>query len=247
MQLELLNQRPKYSRPRLAEPPPWGYLHLGAEVEPPTGRVPFARTSDHKTALLERLKELADQVRAEPSVQRATVYRARVIPPPAGYAGRPGARPLRYDVVVLIETTSPDTIDDVRKSEAFQALAEALTNDARQVDEVAARCVKSLGDVDKERPGLFLFNHFVAEDVDVALELWDWLAGWFTVETGLDNSTVLQPLEPAGYAFVNHARWDTTLPLLLLRQLSKPSFRTYVQANLLVNRTGVMPILYRLA
>jgi hypothetical protein len=37
------------------------------------------------------------------------------------------------------------------------------------------------------------------------------------------------------------------VPRLLFRQLSKKSFRTYVQANLEANRVGAMPILYRLA
>ena len=37
------------------------------------------------------------------------------------------------------------------------------------------------------------------------------------------------------------------VPRLLLQQLTKPGFRSYVQANLMVNRTGSMPLLYHLA
>jgi hypothetical protein len=33
----------------------------------------------------------------------------------------------------------------------------------------------------------------------------------------------------------------------MLRQLTKPSFRRYLLTNLQANRTGAMPILYRLA
>ncbi|TKA01939.1 hypothetical protein [Actinacidiphila oryziradicis] len=73
---------------------------------------------------------------------------------------------------------------------------------------MTARCARSIGDVDKSRPGLFLFNYFVAEDPEVALERWEHLAGWYAPETGLDNSTVLQPTGEADYAFVNHARWE---------------------------------------
>jgi hypothetical protein len=112
---------------------------------------------------------------------------------------------------------------------------------------MTARCVKRVGDVDKTRQGLFLFNYFVADDARVALQLWDYLAGWYAVETGLDNSTLLEPLGQADYVFVNHARWDDSLPRFLLHQLTKPSFRTYMLANLQANRTGAMPILYRLA
>ena len=110
-----------------------------------------------------------------------------------------------------------------------------------------ARCLRRVGDVDKTRQGLFLFEDFVADDAAVALQLWDYLAGWYAVVTGLDNSTLLEPIGEAGYVFVNHVRWDHSLPRFMLRQLTKPSFRTYVLANLQANRTGAMPILYRLA
>ena len=112
---------------------------------------------------------------------------------------------------------------------------------------MTARCRKRVGDVDKTRQGLFLFNYFVADDAAVALQLWEHLAGWYVVETGLENSTVLEPLGEADYVFVNHARWDDSLPRLILHQLTKPSFRTYVLANLQANRTVAMPILYQLA
>ncbi len=61
-------------------------------------------------------------------------------------------------------------------------------------------------------------NYFAAEDRDVALELWDYLADWYAVETGLNNSTLLEPIDKADYVFVLRA-----------------------------NRVGVMPSLYRLA
>jgi hypothetical protein len=248
MQLQILGPQGRYPRPQLVDPPPRGYLHLGAVVEPPPGRAPFTRTSPTKNALLERLKSLARQAESVEAVEKATVYKAVVVPPVVGYAKRPDVHPARYDVVALVETSSPDDIGKVQASEAYQALHDTLAGAARSDQHVmAARCVKSLGDVDKTRPGLFLFNYFVADDVDVALELWESLAAWYTVETGLDNSTLLQPIGPADYAFVNHARWDYGLGRFMLRQFTKPSFRTYVQANLLVNRTGSMPVMYHLA
>jgi hypothetical protein len=246
MELEIINQRAKYQPVRLTEPPSFGYLHVGAEVAPPRGRVPFVRSNARRTALLDRVRPLVQQLRDEPAVRRATLYKAVLIPPPAGYAARPQIKPVRYDIVALIETDSPDSIGQVQKSEAYRILLETLTSTAREVNEVAARCVKSIGDVDKEHPGLFLFNYFVAEDTQVALDLWDWLAAWFQTEAGVDNSTVLQPTEPAGFAFVNHARWSIPLPQLAVR-LARPSFRTFVLANLLTNRTGTMPNFYHRA
>ena len=81
----------------------------------------------------------------------------------------------------------------------------------------------------------------------MALQLWDSLAGWYAAETGLDNSTLLEPIGEADYVFVDHARRDASLPRLMLRQLTKPSFRTWVLANLQANQTIAMPILHRLA
>ena len=113
---------------------------------------------------------------------------------------------------------------------------------------MAARCTKSIGDVDKSRPGgLFLFNYFVAEDTDVALELWEHLAGWYVAETGADNSTLLQPIGAAPWVFVNHARWDGGLARFAAHQFAKRSFFTFVRANLRANKTTSMPVLYRLA
>ncbi|MGA5817819.1 hypothetical protein ACPC54_08175 [Kitasatospora sp. NPDC094028] len=246
MKFELLHPNPKYPRARLAEPPPYGYLHLAAAVAPPSGP-PFVRTDAVRSALLDRLKPLAVALQSEPAVRRATVYRALLAPPPGGYARQERFHRARFDVAVLVETDTPEDLGPVTGGEPYQALASALTAAASDTHVLRARCSRALMDVDKSRPGLFLFNHFVAEDRDIALELWEHLAGWYVRETGLRESTLLEPLDGADsdYVFVNHARWDTTPMRLLLRQVSKPSFRSYVQANLLANRVGAMPVLYR--
>ena len=81
---------------------------------------------------------------------------------------------------------------------------------------IVARNVKRVGDVDKRRKGVFLFNYFVGEDPRVTLALWDYLAGWYTVETGMDNSTLHLPLEGerSDYTIINHARWDGLLSFM---------------------------------
>jgi len=247
MDLEIVNPQPKYPPVTLIEPPPLGYIHVAAVINPPRGRAPFPGKSPQKAALLGRLQSLARQLERLGAVQKATVYRAILVAPPAGYAKEKAPHVARYDVVVLIETTSPEVIGEVQATEPYKLLVEAVTEAATDVHLMTARCVRRVGDVDKARQGLFLFNYFVADDAAVALQLWDYLAGWFAVETGLDNSTVLAPFGGADYVFVNHARWDDSLPRFLLRQLTKPSFRTYMLANLRANRTGAMPILYRLA
>lgn len=98
----------------------------------------------------------------------------------------------------------------------------------------------------QDRQGLFLFDYFVADDPAVALQLWEHLAGWFVGATGLENSTVLEPIGDSHYVFVNHGRWDIGLAQFMLRTFAKPSFRRFVVTSQWVDRTGAMPILYRL-
>jgi hypothetical protein len=246
MDLTIVNARPRYRPATLVEPPGLGYLLLSADVEPPTGPRPFPGSSAAKTALLGRVKAAAADLTQVDGVERATVYRTVLAPPAAGYA-RTAERPARFDVHVLVETTSPDRIAGVEATGAYTQLRKELDSEASRVDVMRARCVKCIADVDKSRPGLFLFNYFVAEDADVALELWDHLTGWFMTETGIDNSTVLQPTDRSQYAFVNHARWDYGVPRLWLRMFTKPSFWSFVQKNMNENRTGSMPTLCRLA
>jgi hypothetical protein len=242
----IVNAKPRYRPPTLVDPPGFGYVLLSADVEPPTGPRPFPGSSDAKTGLLDRLKTAAADVAQVDGVERATVYRTVLAPPAAGYA-RIVDRPARYDVVVLVETTSPGGLDGVQANDAYTQLRKELDSGASRVDTMPGTCVKCIADVDKSRPGLFLFNYFEADDVDATLKLWDHLAGWFMTETGLDNSTLLQPTGGSEYAFVNHARWDYGVPRLWLRMFTKPSFWSFVQANLNENRVGSMPILCRLA
>jgi len=88
------------------------------------------------------------------------------------------------------------------------------------------RNVRRVGDADQTRPGLFLFNYFAGDDPALAVEVWDYLAGWYEAETGLDNSTLLEPLEGerSEYVLINHARWDGNLLLFMARQLPRKSF-----------------------
>ncbi|TFC29127.1 hypothetical protein E3O25_05585 [Cryobacterium sp. TMT1-3] len=37
---------------------------------------------------------------------------------------------------------------------------------------------------------------------------WQYTAGWFQDQTGLDNLTVLQPVDDGPFSLVNHCRWD---------------------------------------
>lgn len=107
--------------------------------------------------------------------------------------------------------------------------------------------MRRIGPVDHRRDGVFLINYFYADRTDLNLAAWQYTAGWFMDQTGLDNSTVLLPIETSEprYRIVNHARWDRwrdILPSLILKR----SFRTYVLEHFRANGVAAMPILYRL-
>jgi hypothetical protein len=248
MELDLVNADRGRGPASLVPPPRFGYLLISAAVDPPRSPgPPRPRRSRRRQALLERLTALAPDVEGVDGVERVTVYRSVVVPPPQAYARDHARRIARYDVAVLVEASSPEAIPAVEAAEPVGRLLDAVQGAADDVHVLRARCAKSLGDVDKRADGLFLFNYFVAEEPDVALALWDELAGWYRHATGLDNSTLLVPLEPDDFVMVNHARWDRPLPRVFLGQVLRPSFRSFVLANLLVNRTGAMPILLRRA
>jgi hypothetical protein len=249
MELKIVNTDPRYSAVQLIEPTTLGYIHIAAEVH--SRSLPFLPNGREKSELLTKLKELAHPLEQLDAVERVTVFDAIAFAPPSAYIKdrADAVNMAHFDIVVLIETTSPASARDVQTTPAYQGLLDALRSKATKMHVIAARNAKRIGDVDRTRKGLFLFNYFVGDDPQVTLELWDYLADWYEVETGLDNSVLLAPLEDeqSDYLIINYAQWDESLPRFLWRQLSKKSFRNYLLANLAANRVGAMPVLYRLA
>ena len=252
-ELRIVNPDPRYPKAKLIEPTTLGYIYLAAAVRPP-GRIPLVLPSTQRSRLLRHLKELARGVERLDEVVKATVFRAIVMPPTARFSSYLKQRGdsihlANFDVVVLLQTTSPAAARKVQATPAYGALVQALQSQAEVVRTITARNAKRIGDVDTSRKGLFLFNHFAADDPDVMLQLWDYLAGWYAVETGLDNSVAMIPVngETSDYAIVNWARWDTSPLRHFWSQLSKKSFWRYVTANLEANRAASMPIYHRLA
>jgi hypothetical protein len=248
MPVKLVNPDPRYGKARRTEPAPLGYLHLAADTGAQHRPGPVLRRGRRKQQLLGMLKSQARQLAEHDAVKRVTVYDAVAFAPPGG-APTDRAVPAWFDVVVLAEVTSSAAVATVRAAPAWQALTAAVGQQARRVHETAARNARRVADVDKTRPGLFLFNYFSGADPALAVELWDYLAGWYEAETGLDNSTLLAPLEgeTSDYVLINHARWDASLPRFVARQLPKKSFRSYLLANIKANHVTAMPVLYRLA
>jgi hypothetical protein len=216
----------RYPKATFAEPLPYGYIYAGMTVDPP-GRAPIVRGSTRRDNALEKLKTVAGQLEAVDEVVRATVYRAVLIPP---IEGAP-----RFDVVVLVETTSPEEISRVQNSEPYGQLDPDFV--------MAARNTRRIGDTQENMSGTFLFNHFTAEDPEGAVEAWESLTGWYTTKTGVDNSTLLGPIGDAPYAFVNYVRLPRGPVRFMLGQVIRPSFHTLVRAKLRANGMVAMPLL----
>ena len=253
MDLRIVNPDPKYPRARLVDATTFGYLYLAATVRP-ARRLPFVMPSAKRAHLLTQLKDHAYWLKRNEAVVNATVFRAIALPPTARFSAylkaRAGAIQVAdFDVLVLIQTRSPAAAESLQQTPVYRALIGTLLEGARTVSVTAACNVKRIGDVDTSHQGLFLFNHFAAEDPAVMRQLWDYLAGWYVVETGLDNSVAMAPLEGqrSDYAIVNWARWDGSALSHFFRQLSKRSFWKYVVGNLDANRAASMPVYCRLA
>lgn len=246
MVLHLVNADPKYTPPHFQPPPAGGWLHVGAAIAPP-GRLPFVRPNAARAALIERLNELAERIRPLSGVRHADIFRAVLIPP----ADPRHANLARFDVAVLVETASVETADAVLDHPTFATVLAALDAVSSHVHVMAARCTRQVAPVDHTPAGLFLFNYFAPTtgqtDTETATQLWEHLAAWYITETGLANSTLLAPTGPSDFVLVNHARFDRGLPSLAAKQFRKPTFRSYVQANLGAHDLIAMPALYRLA
>lgn len=232
----------------LTEPGTGGYLVLASEIGRWAG--PLILPSRDRERVLAKAAQLCNTLTERDDVVEAVVFRGALRPPGEGAAllAHAGARPARYDVVVLILTRSIDAIDAVRTDDDYLALATDLERAARCTYRVAAGNAARIADVDHTRNDWFLFNYFHCEDAQTVFDVWRYTAGWFQRRTALPNSTLLRPLagEPADYSIVNHASWPRLrafLPSLLFR----PSFRSFVLANFKSNGVAAQPIIYRRA
>lgn len=205
------------------EPAPYGYLYAGLRVDPPT-RVPFVRRSARRAEVLRRCAAVAARLAESPEVVAATVYEAVFMPPAAGHP--------RFDVLVLVETATP------------AALATVSLGDLGADFVMAARNVRRIGDIDRSRTGVFLFNHFTAPDFDRALRTWEPIAGWFTHEAGVVDSALLEPVQESPYVFVNHVRLPCA-PIRFFLRLLKPSFRGAVSRRLRAEGIGFAAVACR--
>ena len=248
--LDLVNQHLKFQKVSLVEPSESYYLHIAAEIDHPI--FPFFLTvSSKKRMLIGRAKEWCRQLERKDNFINATVFTASLIPPGRGKfieERKDKVHIARFDFVILIEAKTKDEIISLQDNLGYKEIESAVKAVSVFTHIVIASNVKRINPVNHNKQGVFLFNYFFADGLEQNLGAWEYTAGWFQQETGLDNSTVLLPIDQkqSKYTIINHCRWDKMkdiLPSLIF----KKSFHTYVLDNFYSNKVAAMPVLYKIA
>jgi hypothetical protein len=246
MTATILNPGDRYHRASLIEPSPAGYVHIATAVDAPARPGP-SRLTARARELLALQGPVLQRLAANPDVHSLSVYRAIGFPPLAAFEvpERYNAAVARYNVEILIESTRVDALASFQDDPAYLELLSLLR--ARAIEPVitVGHNVRRIADV-PANGRLHLFNHFLTDRED-ALEVWDYLAGWYQREMRLTNSEVIAPNDPetTPFAFINHASWNMSVARFIARQLSRRSFRSFVIANLRANDIWALPYLYR--
>jgi hypothetical protein len=246
MTATILNPGNRYQPAFLIEPRPAGYVHIGAAVDPPARPGPAPLTARVRE-LLALQAPLLRRLAANPDVHEVGVYRAIGFPPLAAFEvpDRYKAAVARYNLEILIESTGVAALQSVQDDPAYRELLSLFGARAIEPMITVGHNVRRIADVPADGR-LHLFNHFLTDRED-ALEVWDYLAGWYQREMRLTNSEVIAPNDPGTtpFAFINHASWNMGAARFIARQLSRRSFRSFVIANLRANDIWALPYLYR--
>jgi len=236
----------RWTKVRLIEPSTAGFVYVGASTG--SWRLPVALPRARRRRTLALMHAAATDLHRDPGVVRADVFEALLRPPGRRRHG-PGqdVPDANFDVVLLIETTTVAQATELSGDTTLAGLQDDLRETVPGTLVFVGSNPRRIGPVDHDRQGVFLFNYFSAEDVDSNLYAWQYTAGWFQDETGLDNSTVLQPTDPENipYRLVNHCRWDhltDVMPSLVFKR----SFPNFVLRTFTENQVAARPILYKL-
>lgn len=248
--LRIVNEHLKFKKVSLVEPSKSFYLHIAAEID--YSPFPFfLTTSMKKKSIIWQSKEWCGQLETEEGVISAVVFKATLIPPGKGKFLKERLDTVqlaKYDFAILIEVSSADKIIDIMNSNSYKPIESNIKNVAKRTHVTTAINVKKIDTVNHKKQGVFLFNYFYADNLQQNLDVWEYTAGWFQQETGLNNSTVLLPQgnKTSKYTIINHCRWDK-MSDILQSLLFKKSFHSYVLDNFYFNKVAAMPILYKMA
>jgi hypothetical protein len=247
--MKIVGPKNKFPKVTLVDPTNSGYLLFALNVDrrPPIG---FFIESRNKKNILSELKGELDNLKNNFKVIDATVFKAMIIPPGRGafLKKRPNVEIAKFDVVLLIEFDLHESAKEFHRSLQWKNIEDAYKTRAKKSLTITGSNIRRIGPVDHSKKGVFLFNYFFSDQVNRNLEVWEYTAGWFQDQTGLDNSTVILPdqIKENSYKIINHCRWDHLIDILP-SLIFKSSFKKFVLNNFETNNVAAMPILYRLA
>ena len=247
--MKIVGPKNKFPKVTLVDPTNSGYLLFALNVDrrPPIG---FFIESQNKKNILSELNGELDNLKNNFKVIDATVFKAMIIPPGRGafLKKRPNVEIAKFDVVLLIEFDLHESAKEFQRSLQWKNIEDSYKTRAKKSLTITGSNIRRIGPVDHSKKGVFLFNYFFSDQVNRNLEVWEYTAGWFQDQTGLDNSTVILPdqINENSYKIINHCRWDHLIDILP-SLIFKSSFKKFVLNNFETNNVAAMPILYRLA
>ena len=239
----LINPRAAYRPSPLIEPTGSPYLLVTAAVELQERPGPVLRSSA-RSEILAELALLAGRLDATAGCH-AQLFQAAAFPPfQAMPAEELPGHIARYDVVALITSDSDEALALAQADPSYLAFVAALRANSADFFVTRVRNVRRIATV-PPTDKLHLFNFFHSDN-PAALEVWEYLAGWYQQEMHMRDSEVLSPVDAdnAPFTFVNHASWNVGLARFVARQMTRTTFRSFVIANLSANRMGSLPFLY---
>jgi hypothetical protein len=96
------------------------------------------------------------------------LFQARLIPPDkvnTSKQRKDEAHIVKFDFGILIETTSPDVVENIRKNKAYKEIEQAIKNISTYTRIVNATNIKHPRPVNHNKQGVFLFNYFFANNL----------------------------------------------------------------------------------
>jgi hypothetical protein len=121
---------------KLIPPTTSGYLLLAAEID---HRPMFLPSSRHKRELVRRVKGLLSTLRRDERVLEAVAFDGLLAPARPGEVlkDRPAVPIARFDFAVLVETTNPETAEELEQTQPWSTLSRTVEEQSRR----SYRCV----------------------------------------------------------------------------------------------------------
>ncbi|WP_057937469.1 hypothetical protein [Algoriphagus resistens] len=247
--LKVVNTHLNYDKVSLVKPSKSNYIHIAAEIDKKPTQF-FLTSSSKKNELITQCKNWCRDLEKITGVIEISLFKATIIPPGIGEYVKENKNEIhlaKFDFVILIETDSETSGNKVRNNEVYKNMLNEIRSVASYTHTTSAYNIRRINNVNHKKQGVFLFNYFSSRSKEQNLMVWEYTAGWFEKETGLDNSTLLSPLEMENseYSIINHCRWDNFLDILP-SLFFKKTFKKYVLDNFYVNNVGAQPILYKI-